>query len=101
MEILVFIYLLVLSSSHVFSIDSTETRYVLYRSDNKDPLIFFNFFIPQVCHLDSTEIVYVTYHVDVGETPFFIGKLLYSKIDVQFNLNMCHSDQTVCFFQAC
>ena len=27
----------------------------------------------KVCHLDSTEIVYATYHVDVGETPFFIG----------------------------
>ena len=30
-------------------------------------------YVLQVCHLDSTEIVYATYHVDVGETPFFIG----------------------------
>ena len=24
-------------------------------------------------HLDRVDMVYVTYHVDVGKTPFFIG----------------------------
>ena len=27
----------------------------------------------QVCSQENVELVYVTYHVDVGETPFFIG----------------------------
>ena len=27
----------------------------------------------QVCTQENVELVYVTYHVDVGETPFFIG----------------------------
>ena len=27
----------------------------------------------QVCNQENVELVYVTYHVDVGETPFFIG----------------------------
>ena len=26
-----------------------------------------------MCNQENVELVYVTYHVDVGETPFFIG----------------------------
>jgi len=29
--------------------------------------------LQQVCSQENVELVYVTYHVDVGETPFFIG----------------------------
>ena len=57
------------SNTHILSVRSFYRQH----APNNQYCLVDSFVCVEVCRLDSTEIVYATFHSDVGETPFFIG----------------------------